>query len=146
MKKEKHKYDNKICAVTNHSELERIRDFIKSNAQSFGFDEMDSNKIALAVDEACTNLINHAFKLSPDHEICIQVDTQIKDFIITISDDAESFNPLEKNQPDMVEYFHKYKKGGLGIHIMRLVMDEIQYLPSSSINPKNILKLKKQLH
>ena len=144
MKKDKNKY-NILCAVSNHQELQKIRDFVKNRAENFGFNELDSNKIVLAVDEACTNLINHAFKKQDGREICVQVEANKSDFIITISDDAEPFDPLEIASPNMQEYFSKFKRGGLGIHLMRLVMDEISYLPSNDTNPRNILRLRKQL-
>lgn len=142
----KNKYKTRnICASGDFTELEKIRDFVAAEASSFGFSGEDSQRIALAVDEACTNLINHAFKRDSNRKICIEIEPAKNQFIVNILDDGIPFNPLEVPQPDMQEYFKSYKRGGLGIQIMRLVMDEISYIPQSDSIKKNVLKLKKVL-
>jgi serine/threonine-protein kinase RsbW len=135
--------DNHISAYGDFSELHKIRNFIFSKAKGFGFDEIEANKIALAVDEACTNLIKHSFKFDKSKEFCVFIEpTNIK-FIIKILDKGIPFNPLDVNKLDMKEYFSNFKKGGLGIQIIRTVMDEISYLPSNVKSGENILTLTK---
>ena len=127
-------------------ELDDIRAFVKDNAELFGFNEDDSYKISLAVDEACTNLIRYSFKLEPSHKIKIEISENRNEFIINIKDNGNSFNPLDVPAPDMEEYLQKFKRGGLGIHIMRSVMDEISYFPSKQNGRQNVLKLVKMLN
>jgi len=143
--------NNSICTPGDYSELSKIRDFVTVQAKKFGFPDDDVLKIALAVDEACTNLIEHAFKFDKAKELCVNIESDTNQFIVNIIDNGSPFNPLEVIQPDMKEYLSKYSQGGLGIFIMRSVMDEISYSPST-INSTdtqqhlNILKLKKILH
>lgn len=132
-------------SINNSSELENIRTFVINCAESFGFDYKESHKIALAVDEACSNLIKYAFKEDQNKDIEVKIEVKNNVLNVSIYDDAEPFNPLTIPSPDMNEYFKKFKKGGLGIHIMKLVMDEISYKPKSKTNKKNILLLKKQI-
>lgn len=142
----KNKYKPKnICTSGDFSELEKIRDFVASEAVRFGFSGEDSQRIALAVDEACTNLINHAFKRDPLRKICVEIEPAPNQFVVNILDDGSPFNPLEVPQPDMKEYFKNFKRGGLGIQIIRLVMDEISYTPQNDKMKKNVLQLKKVL-
>ncbi|TAL70936.1 MAG: ATP-binding protein [Bacteroidetes bacterium] len=136
---------NIICCCGDFSELYRIRKFIYKNAQLFGFDENESNKIALAVDEACTNLIKHSFNLDKSKEFCVTIEPSTLKFTIKILDSGEPFNPLQVVETNMNEYFKGYKKGGLGIQIIRAVMDEISYLPSNIERKENILILTKIL-
>ncbi|MFA6571848.1 MAG: ATP-binding protein [Bacteroidota bacterium] len=138
--------ENLLCARSELTELSKIRDFVRSQAENFGFNDDDVNKIILAVDEACTNLIKYAYKFDNSKEFCVLVETDFNIFTINIHDSGAPFNPLDVMQPDMTDYMKKFKRGGLGIHIMRTVMDEIVYCPSSESCPKNILKLKKYLH
>jgi len=145
MKTSTKKYNKSLCAEGNSKELEKIRDFIQFWSLYFGFNEVDTNKIILAVDEVCTNLINHAIKLDKSKEICIEVEHKKNDFIISISDDASPFDLTTKNNIDMSEYFANFRRGGLGIQIVRHVMDEISYSPSDKSNPRNILQLRKHL-
>jgi serine/threonine-protein kinase RsbW len=135
------KYSNSICTVCDLEELSRIRSFIMGKAASSGFSDDDSQKIALAVDEACSNLIQHAYHFNLSKIICVNVETSGNKFIINILDDGKPFNPLDVNSPDMKEYFANFKRGGLGIHLMRSIMDRVEYSPSSQKSKNNTLRL-----
>ena len=142
----KKKYDDKmICALGDFEELSRIRKFVYSQAMNCGFKDEEAQKICLAVDEACSNLIRHAFHFDRSKEICIQVEFAKKLFTVSIIDEGIPFDPLSVETPNMSEYFKQYRKGGLGIQLMRKVMDEIDYSPSDDKHPRNVLKLKKAL-
>ncbi len=133
----------KICVLGDTNELNRIRDFVIENALLFGFSEEQAYKICLAVDEACSNLIRHSFKFDTTKEICIAIEESKDKFTINILDKGLSFNPLDYDTPDMIEYLKKLKKGGLGIHIIKSVMDEISYLPAMDNDTTNTLMLTK---
>jgi len=135
--------ENYICACGDFSELQKIRNFVNSEAKLFGFDENEASKIALAVDEACTNLIKHSFNFDKTKEFCVSIEPSSFKFTIKILDKGLPFNPLEISELDMNEYFKNYKKGGLGIQIMRTVMDEISYMPSDAQRNENELILTK---
>jgi serine/threonine-protein kinase RsbW len=125
--------------------LEKIRKLIKEYAINSGFTEDESDKIALAVDEACTNLIRYSFNFDKKHKITISVNNDEKYFIVNIVDVGKPFNPLDVPKPNMKEYLQNYKRGGLGIFLIRSIMDEIEYIPSNHNNPHNTLILKKLL-
>ncbi|HOK13971.1 MAG TPA: ATP-binding protein [Candidatus Kapabacteria bacterium] len=137
--------NNSICINADSSELERIRKFVLNFAEKFGFDDITSNKIALAVDEVCTNLIKHSYKYDSSREICLQISTDDNQFSILILDDGASFNPSSDISLDMRDYLANFRRGGLGLHIINLVMDKIQYIPRSEDFPKNKLILTKYL-
>ncbi|GAB1371238.1 hypothetical protein MASR1M45_13000 [Candidatus Kapaibacterium sp.] len=138
--------DSCYCTINDSTELEKIRGFVIDYSKRFGFDDGLSYKIALAVDEVCSNLIKHAFRNDKTKEIHISVRiANFKTLEIIIQDDADPFDPLNTKSPDMIEYFKNFKKGGLGIHIMKLIMDEIQYIPKNNVNKWNTLILKKHL-
>ena len=84
-------------------------------------------KIMLAVDEACTNIIKHAYKSSPEGEILLNVDYDDEKFTITIIDYGKSFNPANIPQPDLQKYYREHKVGGLGIYLMKSLMDDVKY-------------------
>ncbi|MFA5512998.1 MAG: ATP-binding protein [Candidatus Kapaibacterium sp.] len=135
-----------LCTISSSSELEKIRNFVILCAEKFGFDDKESHNIALAVDEACSNLIRYGFKYNSKHDIQVNISSNDEHkFVVSISDNALPFNPTKVESPNMEEYFRQFKKGGLGIHLMKLVMDEIDYIPKSKNNPRNTLLLKKYL-
>ncbi len=135
--------ENNIFACGDFSELHKIRNFVYSKAQVFGFDDNESGRIALAVDEACTNLIKHSFNLDKTKEFRVTIEPSNLKFTVKILDKGSPFNLLEVSELDMKEYFKNYKKGGLGIQIIRSVMDEICYLPSEVDGKENVLILTK---
>mgnify|MGYP000905311068 CR=1 FL=1 len=142
---EENKYIEDICISSDFAELIKIRDFISDKANNFGFSDDQINKIVMAVDEACTNLIKHSNKFDKAKNICIQVETDNKLFIVNILDDGIPFNPINYPSPDINDYLQKPKSGGLGIFIIKRVMDNISYIPSNKKTPHNILRLTKYL-
>lgn len=145
MNKAKVKYNTKICVSSDYGELAAIRQFVLDKAVEFGFNDDEAFKISLAVDEACTNLVKHSYKFDSTKQICVFIELNTNQFIVNILDEGTPFNPSDFPTPDMTEYLSKHRRGGLGIHLMRSVMDDISYIPSNQHNPHNTLKLKKIL-
>lgn len=134
----------KICTKSDLSELEKIRDFIILNCNKINIDNKTSNQLALAVDEACTNIINYAHNKSKNQEICIEFEKSMEEIIIKIYDEGKPFNPKNVKSPDMKQYFKELRRGGLGIQIIKTIIDNINYYPAAFEN-KNILELRKQI-
>jgi len=107
--------------------LSTVRDFVSAAAKDFGFSEEDVGKITLAVDEACTNIIKHAYANNPSKDIAITVSGLDRAFEISILDHGVTFNPLDVPRPDLKEYRAHPRRGGLGVHLMRSLMDKVEY-------------------
>jgi len=107
--------------------LSAIRDFISEHALKAGIPIDTVENIMLAVDEACTNIIKHAYKLSPDGEIFLKIEYNQSKFIITIIDYGKSFEPELVPLPDLQKYYREHKVGGLGIYLMKSLMDDVKY-------------------
>ncbi len=121
-----------VGAETIHIEsrtdrLIAVREFVSDAARQFGFSDEDVSKIALAVDEACTNIIKHAYKYDPNRSITITVQGEKTAFQVIITDTGTQFNPESVHAPDMREYMQHYRRGGLGIYLMKSLMDKIEY-------------------
>jgi serine/threonine-protein kinase RsbW len=104
-----------------------VREFISAAAREFGFNDEEVSKIALAVDEACTNVIKHAYKFDPGKEITVTVRDSDGGFEVLILDNGKHFNPSEIPFPDMKEYISHYRRGGLGVYLMKSLMDKVEY-------------------
>ncbi len=138
-------HNNQISATGSTAELEKIREFVGAQALLFGFEEIDAFQIALAVDEACSNLIRHSYHNDNNRQFVVKIEQNNGELIIQVMDNGDSFNPMSVPEPDMEEYFKKFKRGGLGVQIMRKVMDKIEYLPAQTSTALNILSLTKRL-
>lgn len=134
-----------ITVAAQTEKLYVIREFIASCAADCRFDEQQINFIELAVDEICANIARHAKERQSAKEIIVTVSIEDTQFVVIIEDNAMPFNPLNVPSPNMVDYFRAYKSGGLGIHIVRTVMDNIIYTPSPTHHGYNALTLRKQL-
>ncbi len=131
--------------LTIESRTERlieVRDFVSGAAREFGFTDEEVSKIALAIDEACTNIIKHAYAFDPGKTIAITIRGSNGTFEVLISDNGRQFNPSGIPSPDMKEYLSHYRRGGLGVYLMRSLMDKVEY----SIRPgQNEVRLVKYL-
>jgi len=121
------KFKKELVVKSSTDNLAQIREFTQIAAQESGFSNENVGKIVLAVDEACTNIIKHAYKYSPVGDINISVRLEQSKFIISIIDEGGHFNPDIIPEPDIREYHKKRKAGGLGMYLMKKLMDEVKY-------------------
>jgi serine/threonine-protein kinase RsbW len=124
---EKKKNNRELTVKSRTENLSAIRDFINTNAHDAGIDNEAVENIMLAVDEACTNIIKHAYKSFPNGEITIKIEYDNKKFTIIIIDYGNSFDPGNVSKPDLQKYYRERKIGGLGMYLMKTLMDDVEY-------------------
>ncbi len=100
-------------------------------------------QVNLCLDELLTNTISYGFTDGGKHEITVDVALQKETLVITIHDDGLAFNPLEQSEPDISQSIEERPIGGLGIHLVRNMMDAIDYKREKN---QNILVLKKLIN
>lgn len=118
----------KLIVKSRTENLSKIREFISSNASEAGFSKDEIDNIILAVDEACTNVIKHAYKYSPDEDLMIEIKYNKSAFTVTIEDKGISFDPTLIPSPDLQKYHREHRVGGLGMYLMKTLMDEVKYM------------------
>lgn len=123
--------------------LLEVREFVSDAARQFGFADEEVANIVLAVDEACTNIIKHAYQYAPDKEISISILRNDGAFEIKIIDEGKDFNPNELRAPDLRQNLSQHRRGGLGVYLMKKLMDKVEYNFSSG--RKNEVSLTKYL-
>ena len=119
------KHQLKIESQTDN--LEEMRSFVSGIAEKMGFGPDERDQIELAVDEACTNVIKHAYNYETDKVINLIVKVENEKLTIIIEDTGLGFDPGEVELPDMDQYIKEMRVGGLGIYLMKTLMDEIDY-------------------
>jgi len=122
--------------------LDEIRDFVGDIARAGGFSDKDIYNIQLATDEAASNIIEHAYENISDGTLELSCGMQGDAIKIVLIDHGESFDPSEIPMPDLKADLSDRKIGGLGIFLMRKLMDEVHYEPRS--DRSNILTMIKR--
>lgn len=112
---------------TKYETLDAMRVFVRQAAEDAGMEDGDSYKVQLAVDEACTNIIEHGCKGACDEEIEITCTTSEDALMIMIRDHGQPFDPTCVPDPDVHTDLRSRQVGGLGIYLMRQMMDEVRY-------------------
>ena len=124
------------------SELDSLCENLEDFGQKIGLSKKLIFEINLALDELFTNIISYGFKDEEEHTIKVTITPQNEELCLCIEDDGIPFNPIDFETTDVACSVENCQIGGLGIHIMRKLMDEICY---QRCEDKNVLTLKKKL-
>ena len=122
--------------------LDEIREFVGAIAREGGFSDKDVYNIQLATDEAASNVIEHAYEDISDGVLELSCGMREDLITIVLIDHGESFDPSEIPLPDLKADLSKRKIGGLGIFLMRKLMDEVHY--EVKPNKGNVLTMTKR--
>lgn len=98
--------------------------------------------VHLALEEVITNVIKHGYKGRPGHGIGLEIAVAAGEVVICVEDAAAAFNPLQAAAPDLALPLALKQPGGLGIHLVKQVMDRLDYERTAD---KNRLTLRKRL-
>jgi len=108
--------------------LHRIREFIAGMATEAGIEQHEIDNIELAVDEACTNVIEHGYAHDDSNkELTIRLEIDSSKLVLTVIDRARPFNILQYEPRDINDLKTEGRDGGLGIRLIKHIMDEIDY-------------------
>lgn len=124
------------------SELDNLCLNLEKLGKKIGLSKKLIFEINLALDELFTNIISYGFHDEDEHNIKVTITPLKEEICLSIEDDGVPFNPIEFEAPDVAGTVDNCKVGGLGIHIMRKLMDDICY---ERCGDKNVLTLKKNL-
>jgi serine/threonine-protein kinase RsbW len=125
--------------------LALIRDFVASIGARAGFGDQDVSRLALAVDEACANVIEHAYNLEATHEVTIRAVVEEDAIRFEIVDTGKGFDPASVQAESVEDLVKERKSGGLGLRLIRTIMDDVQYriVPGQKNELTMIKRLKK---
>jgi serine/threonine-protein kinase RsbW len=132
-----------VLGVPSRTEyLAAIRDVTRRVAEAEGFDAAQADQLALAVDEASTNVIEHAYRGAPDRRIELRFDTRAEELRVEVVDDGEAVDPRAVPQVDLERYASERRTGGLGMHLMGRIMDTVTFRRTARANVCCMVKRK----
>lgn len=109
------------------SSLGAISDFITKAAEQAGLDEKSTYSVQLAVDEACTNIIEHAYGGEGKGEITCRCEVATNEIIIELRDTGNQFDPNIIPEPEIGIPLEELGNRGAGLFLMRKLMDQVEF-------------------
>ena len=122
--------------------LDEIREFVAKVAREGGFTDKAIYSLQLAADEAASNIIEHAYDGISNGQLDITCYMKGDTLIITMRDTGKPFDPSKVKQPNLKADLSDRQIGGLGVYLMRKLMDDVSYVSNSKMG--NLLTMTKR--
>jgi anti-sigma regulatory factor (Ser/Thr protein kinase) len=132
----------RICVPSQTSFLGLVREVTKKMAEMAGFGPGTADRLALAVDEATTNVIEHAYRGAEDREVEVRFEDRGEDFRVDVVDTGQMVDPRAVPRVDLARYASERRTGGLGVHLMEKIMDSVTFRRSARRNVCCLVKRK----
>lgn len=133
----------KTLSIQNDiAEVGRLSEFLDTISAEWAIPQKTLFDINLSLEELVSNIMYYGYEDNDDHSISLTFDFEDDCVLISIIDDGFAFNPLTAKRPDINAPLENRKVGGLGIHLVRNLMDSMKYERKSG---KNILQLTKRI-
>jgi serine/threonine-protein kinase RsbW len=109
------------------SSLAALLDFVDEACREAGLDEQAQLAVRLAGEEACSNIIEHAYRGREPGPIALELRHEQGRVVLVIEDAAPAFAPDDAPPPDLSSDWVQRRMGGLGWHLIRQTMDEVRH-------------------
>ena len=116
-----------LLVTSDLDQLPLVLDFVRAACADAGMNEDEVFACELATDEACANIMQHAYEGRPDGEILVRCWTASEQMFIRFHDSGQPFEPRDIEPPMFTDDLQERQVGGLGLHFMRTLMDEIAF-------------------
>lgn len=116
-----------IVVVNDISAVSRATEQVEAFCKDRGIADAVARKFSLALDETLTNTVSYAFPEGGSHCIAVRIEHRAGYLTATVSDDGAPFDPLSQAVPDIHAPVEHRKVGGLGIHLVRSLMEQVEY-------------------
>ena len=131
---------HKLSIPSSTLHLEEVRRFVETHAREAAFGDKTVEDFKIAVDEACTNIIKHAYDGDSSRKIDLAVIVDDKRFTVRIRDEGRAFKSQTYSEPDIFHLAKSRRAGGFGVHIMRQLMDQVEYESRGTVNEVKLTK------
>ncbi|WP_268035565.1 ATP-binding protein [Algoriphagus sp. PAP.12] len=133
--------EHKIQIACRTTALSELRNFLNQTLLPSKLDENELNQVTLAVEEVCANLIIHSHQCNEKDQILLAVRQESDRLTFEITDKGKAFNLLDYEVPDLKKVISEKRKGGLGIILVKKIMDEIEFESHRGMNTCRLIKL-----
>ena len=121
-------------------QLGKMRAAVRECVEACDCSETQTADLVLAIDEACQNIIRHAYKEDPNGVIELEIRREGRDLVFSLLDSAPQIDPSQVKPRDLDDV----RPGGLGTHFIQKVMDRAEFLPRPG-GTGNLLKMVRRI-
>ena len=133
--------NNQLKVPCRKEKLKDVRVFVENLLKKQGIPDVEANKLVLAVDEVCANLMIHSHNCDPRKHIGIQINVkQGKEVVFEISDYGVGFNFCQYKEPSIEDIIKQKKKGGVGLMLVKRIMDHMEFIRKHNRNVYRLIK------
>jgi serine/threonine-protein kinase RsbW len=132
-----------LSVDSNVEQLAAVSEFVEAATRACEMDDDQTYDVQMAVDEAVSNVIEHAYRGRSDGTINITCEQRGSEFVVTIQDFGERFDPKKIVKPKTSAPLSKRSIGGLGLFFMSKLMDKVEFKFSERTG--NVLKMIKKI-
>jgi sigma-B regulation protein RsbU (phosphoserine phosphatase) len=136
--------EQQIVIKNQLSEMIVVNEKFESFAEEFDIPQSVALKFKVVFDELLGNIISYAYTDDDEHDIEVRMERVGKRLIVTITDDGVPFNPLSEKKPDTDLSLEDREIGGLGIHLVRNLVDNVSYQRRIGKNVMTIMRYLEQ--
>ncbi len=116
-----------LTVPSSTENLALIRDFVTSVGKQARMSDVDISNLELAVDEACANVIEHAYGHDRTKEVTIRAIFDESEMRISVIDSGRGFDPSQVQSETLDQLINERKSGGLGMRLIKTLMDDVRY-------------------
>ncbi len=131
-----------IHVAADVREIERLNKLVRQFGELHDVPSRTLYAVNLALDELVTNVILYGFDVPEGRQVTVKIATAAGELVASVMDDGRAFNPLEVKAPDLNAPLERRDLGGLGVHLVRSLMDAVSY---SRDDERNVLTVRKRI-
>jgi anti-sigma regulatory factor (Ser/Thr protein kinase) len=134
--------ESRVVLRNDLSEIERLSEFVTEFGVEHHLPPKVTFALNLSLEEIVTNVISYGYDDGCEHQILVRLSVEEGEATAQVEDDGRAFNPLEAPTPDIDKPLEERSIGGLGIHLVRSLMEKLEY---DRRDERNILVMRKRI-
>lgn len=123
-------------------EIERLNRLVRQFGELHDVPSRTLYAVNLALDELVTNVVLYGFNEPTGQQVLVKLATAGNELVASVHDGGKPFNPLEVQPPNLNAPLEERELGGLGVHLVRSLMDQVSYARE---NDQNVLTVRKKI-
>jgi serine/threonine-protein kinase RsbW len=131
-----------IRLAADVKEIERLNRLVRQFGELHEVPSRTLYAVNLALDELVTNVVLYGYESATGKEVLVRIATAGQELVASVLDDGKAFDPLKAPPPDLTAPLEERTLGGLGIHLVRSLMDHVSYARDDD---KNVLTIRKRI-